>query len=139
MKSYTEKLEKLKLANPTLRDCFDPFCHEYSESTMAEKIATLQKVVVNGFSLEQLTMEYCKLYIKLKKPYVAKDLYKGLIILINYLLQKHTSFKLKSFDNYSNEELINALTLLLVDTNLYPIEVQEIFQKHQVSFLEGND
>jgi len=132
MTTYTEKLEKLKIANPTLRDCFDPASSEFADTTMEQKIATLQKVIANGFSLQQLTTDYCKFYDKLNKPYVGKDLHQGLKSLINYLLQKHTSFKLKIVDNYSNEELANALTLLLKDTDNYPIEVKEIFYKHLV-------
>ncbi len=132
MLTYTEKLEKLKIANPTLRDCFDPGSSEFSDTTMEQKIATLQKVIENGFSLGQLTIDYCKFYEKLNKAYVAKDLHQGLKTLINNLLQKHTSFHLKFIDNYSNEVLTQALTLLLKDTSLYPLEVKQIFYKHLV-------
>lgn len=132
MPTYTEKLEKLKIANPTLRDCFDPASSEFTDTTMEQKIATLQKVIANGFSLHQLTKDYCKFYEKQNKPHVAKDLSQGLKRLINNLLRKHTSFKLKFVDNYSNEELLNALTLLLEDLNRYPLAVKEIFYKHLV-------
>ena len=132
MTLYTEKLEKLKIANPTLRDCFDPSSSEFSESTMEEKIQTLQKVIASGFSLEQITKEYCRFYEKLNKSYVAKDLHQGLKALINFLLKKHTAFKLKFIDDYSKEELIESLRLLLKDTALYPLEVKTIFYKHLV-------
>ncbi len=132
MPTYTEKLEKLKIANPTLRDCFDLRSSEFADTTIEQKIATLQKVIANGFSLQQLIKDYCKYYDKMNKPYVAKDLHQGLKTLINNLLQTHTSFKLKLVDNYPNEELINALTLLLANTNVYPLEVKEIFYKHLV-------
>lgn len=132
MPTYTEKLAKLKIANPTLRDCFDPSSSEFSDTTMEQKIATLQKVIANGFSLQQLTTDYCKFYEKLNKPYVAKDLHQGLKALINNLLKEHTSFKLRIVENYSIEDLVNTLTLLLIDRNVYPIEVKEIFYKHLV-------
>ncbi|MBS1643444.1 MAG: uracil-DNA glycosylase family protein [Bacteroidetes bacterium] len=132
MPTYTEKLKKLNIANPTLRDCFDPASSEFSDTTMEQKIVTLQKVIANGFSLQKLTTDYCKFYEKLNKPYVAKDLHQGLKTLINNLLQKHTSFRLKLVDNYSNKELVNALTILLEDTTIYPIEAKEIFYKHLV-------
>jgi uracil-DNA glycosylase len=129
---YPEKLEKLKIANPTLRDCFDPGSSEFSDTTMEQKIATLQKVIANGFSLQQLTNDYCKLYDRLNKAYVAKDLHQGLKTLINNLLEKHTLFKLKLVDDYSNEDLVNVLTFLLKDTNHCPLEVKQIFYKHLV-------
>lgn len=132
MATYTEILEKLKIANPTFRDCFDPASSEFADTTMEQKIVTLQKVIGSGFSLQKLTNDYCKFYDKLNKPYVAKDLHQGLKTLINNLLKKHTSFKLKLVDTYSNEELINALTLLLKDTNVYPLGTKEIFYNHIV-------
>ncbi len=49
MTSYIEKLEKLRIPNPTLRDCFDPSSHEFSETTMQHKIETLQKIISTIF------------------------------------------------------------------------------------------
>ena len=132
MTTYTEKLEKLKIANPTLRDCFDPSSSEFSDTTMEEKIKTLQKVIANGFLLEQLTKDYCRFYEKLNKSYVARDLHQGLKALINHLLEKHTSYKLRFIDDYSNEELVLVLTMLLNDTTLYPLEVKSVFYRHLV-------
>ncbi|MDQ6901460.1 MAG: uracil-DNA glycosylase family protein [Bacteroidota bacterium] len=66
------------------------------------------------------------------KPYVAKDLHEGLKILINYILEKHTSFKIKSSDIYSNEELIIILTSLLKDTNKFSLQAKQIFYNRLV-------
>lgn len=133
MTTYIDKLEKLKVPNPTLRDCFDPSSHEFSETSMQQKIETLQKILAIDFPLQQITEEYCEFYKGLSKPYVAKDLHQGLKRLINYLLEKHTSFRLKFLDIYSNEELIIILTALLKDINEYPLEAKEIFYSHLVS------
>lgn len=132
MITYTEKLEKLKVLNPTLRDCFDPSSHEFSETTMHQKIETLQKIIAKNISLHEITIEYCEYYKELLKPYVAKDLPEGLKRLINYLLEKHTSFKLEFSDVYSTEELTIILTVLLKDTGQFPLQAKEILYNHLV-------
>jgi len=99
---------------------------------MEQKIETLQKVTSNKFSLQEITKDYCTFYEGIKKSYVAKDLHEGLKRLINYLLEKHTSFRLKSSDIYSNEELVNILTVFLNDTNQYPLQAKQIFYNHLV-------
>lgn len=133
MAHYTEKLRDLKINNPTLRDCFDPFCSEYKDSTFEQKITTLQKVIANGFSLHQITKDYCKYYDSLSKPYVAKDLNIGLTTLIDNLLDTYTKEKFTYADKtYSNEELVAILTSQLKDRTQMTIETKTILYKQLV-------
>jgi hypothetical protein len=133
MAHYTEKLRDLRINNPTLRDCFDPFCSEYNDSTFEEKIETLQKVIANGFSLQQIVKDYCKYYNSQTKPYVAKDLNTGLTTLIDELLNNYTKKKLTYADKiYSNEELIIILTSQLKDTTRMTIETKKVLYKEIV-------
>jgi PPE-repeat protein len=132
MTIYTERLEKLKVANPTLRDCFDPYSSEYSETTIEQKIATLKKVIANDKPLSDLLKEYATFYTKQNKPHVVKDIHIGLKCLINFLLKQHTSFVLKQFAIFDQEELIFVLESLLQRPNEYDHKIKTILYKQLV-------
>lgn len=132
MTSFTKKLEELKIPNPTLRDCFDPYSSEYSDTTINEKISTLIKVLENGYSLSNILKEYCKFYNSLNKPHVVTNIHLGLKKLINQFLVNHTTFRIKEFEFYDNEDLIFVLAAFLQNPNKYNIEIKSIFYKQLV-------
>lgn len=132
MKLYTEKLEALNVTNPTLRDCFDPYSSEYSETTIEQKIITLRKVIDHGFSIDQILKDYSRFYHSLNKPQVVKDIHLGLKKLINTFLEKHTAFRLKEIDSYDNNNLIYVLTEFLKNPNEYKSNIKSIFYKSLV-------
>jgi DNA polymerase len=132
MKHYAEKLERLNIPNPTLRDCFDPYSSEYSETNINQKIATLQKVINSGYALEEVLKDYSDFYQKLNKRHVVKDLHLGLKRLINHFLEKHTLYRLKELDNYEKQDLIFVLTEFLKYPNDYNSKIKKVFYKHLV-------
>lgn len=122
-----EKLEALKIKNPTLRDCFDLDSFEYTQTTKKEKIKTLKKIVNEGLSLLKLSESYVDFYDSINKPYVSTNLDSGLKALINYLLSELTSYKIRSSDEFSRIELCRILTLLLKDKAHYARTIKGIF------------
>ncbi len=69
----------------TLRTVFDPLGNEWNETTMAQKIDILKKIVASGENLQIVYMEYLKFY-KKEKPHVANDAWQSLIIYVEALL-----------------------------------------------------
>lgn len=122
-----EKLEALKIKNPTLRDCFDLDSFEYTQTTKEGKIKTLKKIVNEGLSLLKLSESYVDFYNSINKPYVSTSLDSGLKALINYLLSELTSYKIRSSDEFSRIELCRILTLLLKDKAHYARTIKGIF------------
>lgn len=139
MTTYTERLEKLRIANPTLRDCFDPYSSEYSETTIEKKIDTLRKVIANDKPLNEIINEYSSFYNSLKKPHVVKDIHFGLKCLINHLLKPHTTFSINEFDIYELNELVFVLTELLEKPNIYDKKIKSVFYKQLVQQRKGFD
>ena len=140
MAHYTEKLRDLKIQNPTLRDCFDPFCSEYSDSTFEKKIQTLQKVIANGFSLHKIAKDYCKYYKDNSKEYVAKDLKSGLTVLIDNLIEPFTKQKF-SYSSYeiTEETLIDILLAQLKDNSKLAFETKKVLYQKLVTKRRKHD
>lgn len=70
----------------SLRTCFDPWSHEWSETSLEVKIDILKKVVDAGQSLKDILGEY---KIRYKNSPASKDTEDGLINLLQYMLTKH--------------------------------------------------
>ena len=83
MKHYTELVDEAVgfelYKHRTLRTCFDPASHEWTESTMEKKIEILKKLIIQGHSLAIIIRDYKAYYSELKKPYVADRVEEGLI------------------------------------------------------------
>lgn len=89
--NYCEQVDKA-LGNSyskhrTLRTCFDPGSQEWSETTMEERIAVLEKVVNSGNSLNRILLDYKITYKEMNKKHVVESLESGLIELIEYFLK----------------------------------------------------
>mgnify|MGYP001593168561 CR=1 FL=1 len=72
----------------SLRTCFDPWSHEWTETDMETKIDILKKVLIKGKDLNKVLFEYRTMYNKMGKTHVSNDLEDGLITLLLYLLTK---------------------------------------------------
>ncbi len=73
----------------TLRTLFDPGSSEYDETTIAEKIEILKKIVASKkIFLDELIRQYKLYYTKelANKAYVAENADKGLSLLLEQLL-----------------------------------------------------
>lgn len=89
-KHYTELVDEAvgfnMYAHRTLRTCFDPASHEWTETTMQKKVNILQKVVATGKDLQQIILEYKTFYKDMNKPHVAESVEDGLTELVQHLL-----------------------------------------------------
>jgi hypothetical protein len=72
----------------TLRTCLDPGSHEWSETTMNEKIEILENVLKAGIDLRRVLWQYKSLYYKMNKPYVVNSLEEGLAELLLHVLKQ---------------------------------------------------
>jgi len=79
------ELEDLELLGK-LRECFDPYCSEYNNSTMEQKIEILRKIKSKGMSMTQILMEYKDRYAEHKSNPLAV-LPQGLAAMVDYLLR----------------------------------------------------
>lgn len=132
MSTFPERLEKLHISNITLRDCFDPYSTEFTESTIESKISTLRKLIEHNESLDGLLQEYASFYTSENKPHVVKDIHLGLKYLINHLLKPHTNFYIKEFDVYDQADLLFVLTELIQNPNTFHVKIKTVFYKQLV-------
>lgn len=72
----------------TLRTVFDPYCAEWDDTDMTEKIFILQKLLNHGEDLEMIFEEFKNYYRHSTKPYVANDAHKGLARIAQALLER---------------------------------------------------
>ncbi|MDO7876528.1 hypothetical protein Q5H93_17420 [Hymenobacter sp. ASUV-10] len=84
---YQEQVEKVlgTHQHSSLRTCFDPYAHEWSETTLPQKAAILHKCVTAGLSIEHLVREYQFEYSELKGAYAVEDTHIALAAILNHV------------------------------------------------------
>lgn len=129
---FPEVLEKLLIPNITLRDCFDVYSYEFKETTVEQKINTLQKILSEYQLLNVVIHEYKEYYENIGKGAILKDLHQALKRLINYHFQNITDYRFKDFDIVEEADLINILSDLLKNPNDFGIGIKNILYKYLV-------
>jgi hypothetical protein len=88
--NYSEKVDKAlgeyMATHRSLRTCFDPGSHEWSETSMEKKVEILKKIVADGNDLQRIILYYKSYFTEMNKPHVVKGVEDGLIELLKYLL-----------------------------------------------------
>ena len=89
-KHYTELVDESigvnNYTHRTLRTCFDPSSHEWTETIIQKKIEILQKVITSGNDLQDIVLGYKRYYNEMNKPHVGEHIEDGLIELLKHLL-----------------------------------------------------
>ena len=90
MKHYTELVDEAvgfsMYKHRTLRTCFDPGSHEWTEATIEKKVEILSKLVSKGHSLQRIIHDYKVFYREMNKTHVANNVEDGLTEILEYLL-----------------------------------------------------
>jgi hypothetical protein len=90
---YEEQLDKI-FANGrlwkhrTFRTVLDPLSHEYSQTTMDQKINFLKTLINSNVDLSSFIMDYKIRYSELDRRDIAVETEKALLIIVEHLLKK---------------------------------------------------
>jgi len=90
---YEEQLDKI-FANGrlwkhrTFRTVLDPLSHEYSQTTMDQKINFLKTLINSNIKLRRFIEDYKFRYIEIDRRDIAVETEKALIIIVEHLLKK---------------------------------------------------
>lgn len=87
---YQERVAKVlgTRQHSSLRTCFDPYAHEWSETTLSEKYLILSRCVNSGLNIEYLVRGYRDEYTKIKGSYAVEDLDLALAQILNHVILK---------------------------------------------------
>lgn len=77
----------------SLRTCLDPESEEWDQTSMQKKIDILRKTIANGYSLQELVIDYRSFYINKKNIEVAQRALDGLMELLNHFLKDKLNYQ----------------------------------------------
>ena len=89
---YEKRMDKI-FANEsiwqhrTLRTIFDPFSHEWTQTTAEEKIAIIKTIEVNGESLVRLIHDYKERYEEKQRLDISDAVEQALVELLSYAVK----------------------------------------------------
>jgi hypothetical protein len=72
----------------TFRTVLDPLSHEYSQTTMDQKINFLKTLINSNVDLSSFIMDYKIRYLELNRRDIAVEAERAFIIIVEHLLKK---------------------------------------------------
>ena len=77
----------------TFRTVLDPLSHEYSNTTMEQKVQFIEELVKNNVNLRRFINNYKSSYIEQNRRDIAIETEKALIYLLEYMLKDQKGAK----------------------------------------------